>query len=83
MAKATFEDHLAKLEKIAERLESGDIGLDEALNAYEEGVKAYRAAVAFIKKAEKRVSILVESASGEMTEAPFDDEATASGEGGA
>jgi exodeoxyribonuclease VII small subunit len=78
MAKDSFEGHLAKLEEIAEKLEAGDMGLDEALKTYEQGLKAYRAAAAFLKKAEKKVKVLVDSASGEVTEEPFDDRASVS-----
>lgn len=34
----TFEEAYEKLEKIAERLNSNDIPLDEALKLYEEGI---------------------------------------------
>jgi len=34
-----FEDNLKKLELIVDRLESGDIGLEESVKLYEEGMK--------------------------------------------
>ena len=34
-----FEDNLKKLETIVDRLESGDIGLEESVKLYEEGMK--------------------------------------------
>ena len=40
--KETFEEALSRLEETAEKLERGEMPLDEALKSYEEGVKAYR-----------------------------------------
>lgn len=37
-AKKTFEANLAELETIVQRLESGDIALEEALAAFQEGM---------------------------------------------
>ena len=34
-----FETNLKKLEKIVDKLESGDIGLEESVKLYEEGMK--------------------------------------------
>jgi len=34
-----FEDNLKKLELIVDKLESGDIGLEESVKLYEEGMK--------------------------------------------
>ena len=34
-----FEDNLKKLEMIVDKLESGDIGLEESVKLYEEGMK--------------------------------------------
>ena len=34
-----FEDALKKLEEIVERLEAGNVSLDESLAAYEEGMR--------------------------------------------
>ena len=37
-AEPTFEEELTKLEEIAEKMESGDLPLNELMSAYEEGV---------------------------------------------
>lgn len=38
----TFESGMETLTHLADQLESGDLGLDESLLAFEEGVKLYR-----------------------------------------
>lgn len=38
----TFEHGMETLTRLADQLESGDLGLDESLLAFEEGVKLYR-----------------------------------------
>ena len=38
----TFEQSLGRLEQIVERLEQGDVPLEESLRLYEEGVKLSR-----------------------------------------
>ena len=35
----TFEENLKELEDIATNLESGDLGLDEAIKEFEKGIK--------------------------------------------
>lgn len=38
----TFEAGMEALTQLADQLESGNLGLDESLQAFEEGVKLYR-----------------------------------------
>ena len=73
----TFEQALERLEAIVHRLEDGQLGLDEALGQYEEGVGLLRRSYELLKKAERRIEILtaVDSEGGPTTE-PFDDQAT-------
>ena len=38
-ASLTFEEALAELEGIVQKLEAGDVSLDEAINAYSRGIE--------------------------------------------
>ncbi len=69
-----FEEHLARLEKIVEELEGGDLTLDESLARYEEGVKALKKCYEILRDAEKRVEILLKSDDGTLKTAPFQPE---------
>lgn len=52
-AKKTFEANLAELETIVQRLESGDIALEEALAAFQEGMVLSKALQKTLAKAEE------------------------------
>lgn len=70
----TFEKRLARLEKIVETLESGDVGLDESLKLYAEGADLLKACRKTLGEAEKKISKLTETAGGELQEEPFEPE---------
>jgi len=71
----SFEESLAKLEKIVIELEQGEIGLAEAMTRYEEGVKLLSACYQQLEKAEARIELLsgVDAEGNPVTEA-FEDE---------
>lgn len=55
---ADFEQSLDALETLVERMESGEMSLDEALAAYERGVGLYRHCQQALEEAELRVQLL-------------------------
>lgn len=59
-----FEDALRMLEAIIEKLERGDLSLDEALTAFEEGVILVRHLGDKLTEVEKRVEILTRDSGG-------------------
>ena len=58
-AMPSFEAALASLEGVVARLESGDMPLEQALEAFEEGVALSRRCAATLDAAERRIEILV------------------------
>jgi len=56
----TFEQALARLEEIAERLESGDLALEEAIALAEEGLKLSQYCEKQLTEAEGKIEQLVE-----------------------
>ncbi len=50
-----FEETVARLEEIVERMEADALDLDEALALYEEGVRLLRAAQGVLDRSEARV----------------------------
>ncbi|MDN3515111.1 MAG: exodeoxyribonuclease VII small subunit [Candidatus Brocadia sp.] len=64
MAKIKFEETLKGLEDIVERLEKGDLSLDETLSGYEQGIKLYKQCIALLEGAEKKIQILVKDENG-------------------
>jgi len=63
---AKFEDDLTKLEAVVERLERGDLTLDESVRLFEEGTKLSAACKQELEQAEGRVQVLVEGKAGKM-----------------
>jgi exodeoxyribonuclease VII small subunit len=69
-----FERSLAELEEIVEKLEQGDLSLEDSLKHFERGVQLTRACQTALKQAEQKVEILMrKSGAGDQFEAaPFD-----------
>ncbi len=72
----TFEEALAKLQTLVHSLEEGDVGLNEALASYEEGVKLLRHCHQLLAGAERRIELLSGiDAEGMPIATPLDDTA--------
>jgi exodeoxyribonuclease VII small subunit len=54
-----FETAMRDLEELVERLEQGDLSLEESLAAFERGVMLTRACQTALKEAEQKVEILL------------------------
>jgi exodeoxyribonuclease VII small subunit len=61
---ASFEEKLASLESVVERLERGELSLDESVRLFEEGVGLSNACKTELEAAEARIQVLVEPESG-------------------
>ena len=57
---ASFEEQLAELEKVVERLEQGDLPLEENVALFERGVELSRACKAKLSDAESRIQVLID-----------------------
>ena len=55
-----FEQSLAELESVVDRLEHGELPLEEALKQFERGIELARACESSLKQAEQRVEILLQ-----------------------
>jgi exodeoxyribonuclease VII small subunit len=58
-----FEHCMAELEALVERLEHGDLPLEESLKQFERGVVLARACQTALKAAEQKVEVLLKPAS--------------------
>jgi exodeoxyribonuclease VII small subunit len=72
-----FESALKSLEDIVAQLEAGDLTLDRALELFEEGIKVSRFCSSKLEEAERKVEVLIKTASGDMKETPFSEDAEA------
>ena len=57
-----LDKSLAELEKIVERLEGGDLTLDDSLKQFERGVQLTRSCQTALRNAEQKVDILLRKA---------------------
>ncbi len=67
-----FEESLTELEALTERLERGDLPLDEALKLFERGVALTRHCQGALRAAQQKVDILLRRG-GELQAEPFED----------
>ncbi|MBP8619262.1 MAG: exodeoxyribonuclease VII small subunit [Clostridia bacterium] len=70
--KKTFEDNLKELEEVVTKLETGNLGLDEAIEEFEKGMKLSKECTKKLDEAEKRINILVENENGDVIEEKFE-----------
>jgi len=66
----SFEDQLSRLEKLGEQIKKTDIPLDEALAAFEEGIRLARSLEKTLEKIENRIEILMNSTEATVDESP-------------
>lgn len=67
----SFEESLKKLETIVDKLEKGDLALEEALKLFEEGVNLSEACKQELEAAEGKVEVLVKQRDGSLKPEPF------------
>ena len=67
----TFEQSLEELEILVDKLERGQLPLDESLETFENGMKLARVCTEKLTKAERRIEKLIEK-NGELRTEPFD-----------
>jgi exodeoxyribonuclease VII small subunit len=65
-----FEERLTRLENLGERIRKTDIPLDEALKAFEEGIKLARGLEKDLEKIESRIEVLMNDSGAPAEESP-------------
>jgi exodeoxyribonuclease VII small subunit len=80
---ANFEEDLKALESVVERLERGDLSLEDSVRLFEEGMKLSDACKMELEKAEGKIQVLVDRGRSGMKVVDFDlkDDVGASGDG--
>jgi len=72
-AMKNFEERLERLESLGERIRRTDIPLDEALRAFEEGIKLARTLEKDLEKIDGRIEVLMNGADGPADVSPSGD----------
>lgn len=66
-----FEDALKRLEELATQMESGKLGLEDMVKAFEEGQTLIKACSSKLADVERRIDILVKNPDGTLAETPL------------
>ncbi len=61
-----FDQALGELEALVERIESGEVGLEEALKQYERGIALIERCRSVLASAERRIAELTADAEGKL-----------------
>ena len=69
--KKTFEEALAELEAIVDRMEKGEMTLDESIEFYHKGMELSKFCSTRLDEVEKKITLLIEGEKGEIREEPF------------
>jgi exodeoxyribonuclease VII small subunit len=67
-----FEAALAELEAIVQRLEQGELPLEESLRQFERGVVLTRSCQKALLQAEEKIRVLSKGTDGELVERDFE-----------
>ena len=70
----SFDATLSELESIVQKMEQGDLPLEEALKQFEQGVHLVRAGQQKLEQAEQKIQILLTQADGAEQAVPFQPE---------
>lgn len=63
----TFEDSLAELQLISEKLEDDEVGIDESIKLYEKGIELSKLCYGLLNKAELKITELNEKLENEIS----------------
>jgi exodeoxyribonuclease VII small subunit len=67
----SFDQVLERLRQVVDRLEAGELTLEQSLAAFEEGVKLSRRGAEILDGAERRVDLLLRGEDGSVKTQPF------------
>jgi len=69
---ANFEEQLTALESVVERLEKGELSLEDSVRLFEEGIKLSNACKKELEAAEGKIQLLVDKGRGGMRAVDLD-----------
>jgi len=70
----SFESMMQRLQDLVDRLEAGNLTLEDSIRAYEEGMSLVRKCTAVLSQAEQRIQKLTRDAAGKPVTEPLDGE---------
>jgi exodeoxyribonuclease VII small subunit len=71
LSKERFEDTFKKLETIVNKLENGDLPLEDSMKLFEEGIRLSKICSQRLTEVQKRVDLLLKGEDGNLRAEPF------------
>lgn len=71
--KSSFEEAINRLEEISTLLDSNEIGLEESISLYEEGIELSKFCFEKLQQAELKVSVLKKNLENKIEESEFEE----------
>jgi exodeoxyribonuclease VII small subunit len=71
LSKERFEEAFKKLEAIVNKMEGGDLSLNESLKLFEEGMRLSKLCSQKLTEVQKKVELLIKSEDGSLKTQPF------------
>lgn len=71
MEKFDFEASMEELQQVVNKLEKGDLSLDESLEIFQRGITLSKLCAQKLDEVEKKVTILLEQDNGDIKEQDF------------
>ena len=68
-----FEDALKRLQEVVEKLEKGDLPLEDAMDCFSEGIRLAQFCHKKLEEAENKVQMLLKDQQGGCVNTPFED----------
>lgn len=69
-----FETMMGRLQEIVDRLEEGNVTLEESIRSFEEGMALVRTCTAVLSQAEQRILTLTRDAEGKPVAEPLEED---------
>jgi exodeoxyribonuclease VII, small subunit len=63
-----FEQAISELEKVVEKLEKGELNLEESIDYFQKGVELSKYCSKQLDEAERKITLLIEKENGEISE---------------
>lgn len=67
-----FEEAMKKLEEIVERLEGGNMPLEESVEMFEKGIELSKYCSKKLDEVERRITVILQDNNGKITEEDFE-----------
>ena len=71
--KKSFEEAINELEEIVDKLEKGELSLDESIELFQRGMELSKYCSGKLDDVEKKISVLIEDDKGNITEKPLEE----------